>query len=78
MKEISYKEETIETDDDLKPEEKRHKKFITDLLPIPEMNLIASASLDTDMILWSMRDLTFKSKHTDHQKGIYCLEWYAD
>lgn len=51
---------------------------ITDLLPIPEMGLIASCSLDSNMILWSMRDMQFKSMHTDHQKGIYSLEWYAD
>jgi WD40 repeat protein len=51
---------------------------ITDLLPIPEMNLIASASTDKNMILWSINDLKFKSAHTDHQKPIYCLEWYAD
>jgi WD40 repeat protein len=55
-----------------------HTHPITALLPIPEMNLIASASADAKMILWSMRDLAFKSAHTDHQGAIHCLEWYAD
>ena len=49
-----------------------------DLLPIPEMGLIASASLDSNMCLWSMADLKGKSIHTDHQNGIYSLEWYED
>lgn len=43
-----------------------HDKAITDLLCIPEQNIIASASLDHKMILWSMKDLKFKSVHEDH------------
>ena len=43
-----------------------HTECINELLPIPEMNLIASASFDTNMILWNMRDMQFKSAHTDH------------
>jgi len=35
-----------------------HDDFITDLLPIPEMGLIASASLDSNIILWNMRDMS--------------------
>jgi WD40 repeat protein len=31
-----------------------HTRWITDLLPIPDMNLIASASIDTNMCLWEM------------------------
>jgi WD40 repeat protein len=69
LKEINVKEDIIETDDSLKPEDKRHKLAITDLLPIPEMNCIASCSLDSTIILWYMRDLTFKSKHMLHSKA---------
>ena len=56
-----------------------HSNYITDLLPIPDMKLIASASLDTNMCLWSMETLKGKSIHTDgHTKPIHSLEWYED
>ena len=42
------------------------------------MGLIASASLDSNMCLWSMETLKGKSIHTDHTKAITSLEWYAD
>jgi WD40 repeat protein len=66
-------EKAIEDDNAVK-----HSQEIMDLLPIPEMGLIASASLDSNMCLWNMHDLNGRSKHTDHQKGIYSLEWYED
>mmetsp|Transcript_21365 Transcript_21365/g.33044 ORF Transcript_21365/g.33044 Transcript_21365/m.33044 type:complete len:185 (+) Transcript_21365:613-1167(+) len=56
----------------------KHTKSVLDLLPIPKMNLLVSASLDSNMCLWSMDTLQGKSIHTDHQKGIYSLEWLED
>lgn len=56
----------------------RHTKSITDLLPIPEINLMASVSMDSNMILWNLKDLTPRSLHDEHTKPLYCLEWYAD
>ena len=34
--------------------------------------------MDTNMILWDMTNLKPKTVHKDHQKGIYCLEWFQD
>lgn len=56
-----------------------HTKDITDLLTIKEMGLIASASIDSNMCLWSMETLKGKSIHEQgHTKPIYSLEWYED
>lgn len=52
-----------------------HTDYILDLLPIPELNFIASASQDTNLCLWDMTRLEGKSIHTDHSKEIYSLDW---
>lgn len=82
FKTVPHKEDILsDADDDgnrTKPDERKHTKCITDLLPIPDLGLIASCSLDATMILWKMDGLVFKSKHTCHTKGIYCLEWIDD
>ena len=57
------KEGVTSENENSKSEDRQHTAPITDLLPIPEMNLIASCSLDSSIILWSMRDLQFKSRH---------------
>lgn len=59
-------------------EEVYHTRWITDLLPIPDMNLIASASIDSNMCLWDMSTLKGKSLHgkpLGHKHPIYSLEW---
>ena len=55
-----------------------HTMWITDLLPIQDMNIIASASIDSNMCLWEMQTLKGKSIHKDkgHQHPIYSLEWH--
>jgi hypothetical protein len=35
----------------------KHTKPVLDLLPIPKMNLLVSASLDSNMCLWSLDTL---------------------
>jgi WD40 repeat protein len=53
-----------------------HIRWITDLLPIPDMNLIASASIDSNMALWDMQTLKGRSLHRlGHKHPIYSLEW---
>jgi WD40 repeat protein len=52
-----------------------HTRWITDLLPIPDMNMIASASIDSNMCLWEMTTLKGKSLHKGHKHAIYSLEW---
>ena len=56
----------------------KHTETIMDLLPIPDMGLIATASLDSNICLWSMDTLQGKSIHTDHQNHVYSLEWFAE
>ena len=46
--------------------EVKHTDTIMDLLPIPDMGLIATASLDSNICLWNMETLQGKSIHTDH------------
>lgn len=58
-----------------KQEEVYHTDFILDLLPIPELKFIASASADTNLCLWDMTTLKGKSIHTDHKSKIYSLDW---
>lgn len=60
MKEKGVAEDTSGGDPDNKI---RHSQTILDLLPIPDMQLIASASLDTNMCLWNMHTLQGKSIH---------------
>lgn len=43
-----------------------HEDTILDLLPIPDMNLIATASMDSNICLWTMDTLQGKSILTDH------------
>lgn len=71
MKEVEHYEDKDSTknNNDDKNEVKCHEQEITDLLPIPEMNLIASASTDGYMILWNLRDMQHKSTHSDHIKN---------
>jgi len=56
----------------------KHTMPVLDLLPIPKMNLLVSASMDSNMCLWTLDTLRGKSIHTDHQKGIFSLEWLED
>ena len=58
-----------------------HDKYITCLLPIPDMKLIASAGRDKKMCLWEMETLKGKSVHAGphgHTMAINSLEWYED
>ena len=54
MKEISRKETKKDEDFGLNKSNICHKGEILDLLPIPDMQLIATASLDSNMCLWNM------------------------
>jgi WD40 repeat protein len=76
MKEISFN--TTRKEDDKEKVDVKHTETILDLLPIPEMQRIASASMDTNMCIWDMNTMQGKSIHTDHQNGIYSLEWFPD
>lgn len=58
-----------------KQEEVYHTGFILDLLPIPELKYIASASADSNLCLWDMTTLKGKSIHTCHNSKIYSLDW---
>ena len=42
------------------------------------MGKMATASSDSNMILWNIHDLTPVSIHEDHKESIYSLEYYAD
>ena len=75
MKEISKKESKKDEDNLMNKSNICHTKPILDLLPIPDMQYIATASLDSNMCLWNMQTLQGVSIHTDHSKGIYSLEW---
>ena len=75
MKEITKKETKKDDDTMLNKSEICHRKPIMDLLPIPDMQYIATASLDGNMCLWNMETLGGVSIHTDHTKAIYSLEW---
>lgn len=59
-----------------------HKKNkdgkIMDLLPIPELGLLASAGLDKKICLWRMDSLQPKPPLLGHNKGVYSLDWYAE
>ena len=48
---------------------------ILDLLPIPDMNLIASAGSDGNMCIWAMDTLIGKTIHPGHTKAVVALEW---
>ena len=56
-----------------------HKDYIMDLLPIPDLQLLASAGLDKKICLWKMdENLTPKSPLIGHMEGVYSLDWFAD
>jgi hypothetical protein len=55
--------DNLGNDKEIREHQKGHT--ITDLMPIHEIGLIASASTDGNMILWTMKDMKFKSAHTD-------------
>jgi WD40 repeat protein len=56
----------------------KHVDTIMDLLPIPDMGLIATASMDSNICLWNMETLQGKSIHMDHQGQVHSLEWFAE
>ena len=78
MKEISRKEHKKEEDFGLNKSNICHRGHILDLLPIPDIPWIATASLDTNMCIWNMETLQGVSIHTEHTKGIYSLDWQED
>jgi hypothetical protein len=47
----------MDVKNDEKKEEVKHTKTIMDLLPIADMGIIATASLDTNICLWDMNTL---------------------
>jgi hypothetical protein len=55
----------------------QHDNFVMDILPIPEINYIASASMDASLCLWNIDTLKGVRKLEGHKKGIYCLEYYS-
>lgn len=59
-------------------EEYYHKKEsqIMDLLPIPELGLLASAGFDGKICLWRMDTLQPKPPLIGHSKAVYSLDWY--
>ena len=54
------------------------KGKIVDLLPIPDLGLIASAGLDYKICLWRMDTLTPKPALLGHTRGVLSLDWYAE
>ena len=55
MKEISFN--TTRKEEDKEKFDVKHTDTILDLLPIPEMQRIASASMDTNMCIWDMNTM---------------------
>ncbi|CAK9105709.1 Lissencephaly-1 homolog [Durusdinium trenchii] len=61
----------------------RHTDLIQDLLAVPELNLVVSASLDHKILLWGLDEdtvpidqrIVFKSERTGHQKGVRSLAY---
>ena len=51
---------------------------IMDLLPIPDLGLIASAGLEGKICLWRMDTLQPKAPLLGHSMGVLSLDWYAD
>lgn len=51
---------------------------IVDLLPIPDLGLIASAGLDHKICLWRMDNLSPKPPLLGHTRGVLSLDWYAE
>jgi len=49
-----------------------------DLLPIPELGLLASAGFDGKICLWRMDTLQPKPPLIGHSKAVYSLDWYKD
>ena len=61
-----------------KEEDKYHTFHITDLLPIPENGLLASAGLDYKICLWHLDTLKPKTVLRGHSRGVHTLDWYPD
>ena len=55
-----------------------HTKAIMDLLPIPDLSLLASAGLDRKICLWRMENLEPRTPLKGHNSGVQSLDWYAD
>lgn len=62
----------------LKKDKIGHDGPIMDLLPIPGQQMLASAGLDAQICLWSLKDLEPKHSLVGHQLGVYSLDWYND
>jgi len=55
----------------------RHTEVITDLLPLPKLLFLASASLDNKVILWDTITRKAKRMYAVHKKGVNALA-YSD
>jgi WD40 repeat protein len=62
----------------LKKETIKHTGPIMDLLPIPDMQILASCDLNSNINLWYIDDLRGKIDLDGHNLGVYSLDWYAD
>lgn len=54
------------------------KGDICDLLPIPDLGILASAGLDNKICLWKMDTMKPKDALIGHQKGVYSLDYFPE
>jgi WD40 repeat protein len=47
-----------------------HFDYVTDLIELPEVDMMASASLDTSVLLWNLETMEVKRKLHGHFKGV--------
>lgn len=79
MKEVSVREGWNHTKkDESNYHEKSLTNHISDLLPIPDLGILASAGNDKKICLWNMDNLQPKSPLLGHTKGVYSLDWCSD
>eukprot|EP00743_Colponemidia_sp_Colp-15_P010004 GILK01010980.1.p1 GENE.GILK01010980.1~~GILK01010980.1.p1 ORF type:complete len:1243 (+),score=229.20 GILK01010980.1:96-3824(+) len=55
-----------------------HTGPVMDLLTIPSLDILASASMDAKICLWDMSTNQFRKELIGHKKGVYSLAYTAD
>lgn len=62
----------------IKDDKVGHKAIVAALLPIKKMNILVSADLHGNILIWNMPHNTQRTRLKGQNKGIYSLDWNSE
>lgn len=62
-----------DTEKMLDPEQEQHSLMVTEIIPMPKLQFVASASMDSKIILWNTINYKVKSVYREHTRGIVTM-----